>query len=203
MKPRNFRIYSLFPAFCILAILTLTSFVNRSSKPESRCVTSKDNAGQYYRPNAPFRKSLLTKDAPLIMKINVSGTVYTNCTTPLKDALIEVWQTDDNGEYDNNSKDYNYRASIKTDANGKYSFETIIPGKYMVDEQYKPSHIHFRISSKNHQEIVTQIYFKDDPYLAFDPSASQPDAAQRILPIVEEKTGKHVVFDIYMAQVEL
>lgn len=202
MKPRYFTQYSLIPAFCLLAFFTLTGFVHHGSKPETRCMTSMDNSAAFYRPNAPFRKSLLTKDAPLIMKINVSGTVYTDCTTPLSNALIEVWQTNDYGEYDNTSKEYKYRASIKTDAQGRYSFETIIPGKFSHEDAYRASHINFRISSPQHQEIVTQIFFKDDPYLASDPVASQPDAAQRILPILEDKTGKQVTFNIYMAKEE-
>ncbi|RYD82990.1 MAG: hypothetical protein EOP53_02120 [Sphingobacteriales bacterium] len=203
MNRRNYIKRTCFLAFCILVIGTLSGFVTDSNKPESMCITTRVNSAENYRPNAPFRNSLLTKDAPMIMKINVSGTVYTDCQTPLSNALVEVWQTDDYGEYDNNSAAYNYRASLKTDANGKYSFVTIIPGKFAHGDAYRASHINFRVSSKNHQEIVTQIFFKDDPYLQNDPTASQPDAAQRILPVMENNTGKQVVFNIYMAKVEL
>ncbi len=202
MKTKNFFKHIGFMATCILIFTTTTAFVNRSKAPDNRCETGKDNSAEFYRPNAPFRNNLLTKDAPVIMKINVSGIVYTDCNTPLSNALLEVWHTNDYGEYDN-SKDFNYRASLKTDAEGKYSFQTIIPGKFSHGEAYRASHINFRISSKNHHEIITQIYFKDDPYIASDPVASKPAAAERILPIIEDKTGKQVVFNIYLAKVEL
>jgi protocatechuate 3,4-dioxygenase beta subunit len=202
MNRRDFIKQGSFLAFGISVIGPLSVFGKAGN--EKTCETTKDILGPFYRPEAPFRKNMVMKDAPADLKINVSGTVYTSdCTTPLNDVLVEVWQANQDGEYDNETKNFNYRASIKTDSKGKYNFETIIPGKYMNGDQYRPSHIHFRIRAKEHREIVSQIYFKEDPYIAVDPWASQPEAAQRILPIMDDKTGKQVIFDIYMAKADL
>ena len=50
-----------------------------------------------------------------------------------------------------------------------YEFETIHPGRYLNGSQLRPSHIHYRVSSPGHAELVTQLYFEGDPEIAGDP----------------------------------
>jgi protocatechuate 3,4-dioxygenase beta subunit len=45
-----------------------------------------------------------------------------------------------------------------TGDDGKYSFKTIIPGKY---PGRMGRHIHYRIDSPNRKRLVTQCYFSD------------------------------------------
>jgi protocatechuate 3,4-dioxygenase beta subunit len=47
------------------------------------------------------------------------------------------------------------RASLTTDAGGRYRFQTIVPGEYPG----RPRHIHYRVSAKGHATLVTQLYF--------------------------------------------
>ena len=63
-----------------------------------------------------------------------------DCATPLVDATVEVWQADDTGRYDVNYPDppddpseYKLRAQIQTDAEGRYEYETILPGRSTAD----------------------------------------------------------------------
>jgi protocatechuate 3,4-dioxygenase beta subunit len=80
---------------------------------------------------------------------------------PLAGALVEVWQADARGDYTQvtaGKKDDPgclLRASLTTDAGGRYRFQTIVPGEYPG----RPRHIHYRVSAKGHVTLVTQLYF--------------------------------------------
>ena len=79
--------------------------------------------------------------------------------------------------------EYRYRGLVKSDANGKYSIETIVPGKYRIPPQLpgfelfdgllRPSHIHLMTSHNGTVPLITQIYFTGDPEIAKDPWASK------------------------------
>jgi catechol 1,2-dioxygenase len=132
----------------------------------------------------------------------VKGTVFgADCTSPLADALVEYWQSDSAGQYDNDSPDFRFRGQFRTAADGQYAFSTIVPGRYLNGNTYRPSHIHFRITAPGHRELVSQVYFKDDPYLAADPWASKPDAKLRILTLEQGADGVQMVsFPVYLAK---
>jgi catechol 1,2-dioxygenase len=166
--------------------------------------TTTDILGPYYRPNAPIRINI--NPAGYSGKsFHLSGTIFNaDGTTPFGNCLVEIWQCDEKQVYDNTSDDYKYRGSQKTDTKGKYHFITAPPVAYKISEQsndYRPAHIHMRISGEGQQDLVTQIYFKGDPHIEKDPFSSMPQAASRILPIT--KNNKHeemVLFDVVMAK---
>lgn len=95
-----------------------------------------------------------------------------------------------------------HRAKWFTNKNGEYSFKTILPGKYLNGKEYRPAHIHFRVTSDAYKELVSQIYFKGDPHIQVDPWSSKKEAELRILPIyLESVDGKLTVnFDIYLTE---
>lgn len=97
---------------------------------------------------------------------------------------------------------YDQRAQLNTNEKGEYCFLTILPGKYLLDEVYRPAHIHFRVTEKNSQELISQFYFKGDPKIEKDRWASLDRAKLRILPITpEDNTGNlSVEFDIYLKE---
>jgi catechol 1,2-dioxygenase len=163
------------------------------------CGTTADILGPYYRSGAPFRSDLTVpgQTAPPLL---VKGTVFgANCTTPLAGALVEYWQSDSAGQYDNDSSDFRFRGQFRTGADGQYAFTTIVPGRYLNGNTYRPSHIHFRITAPGHRELVSQVYFKDDPYLAADPWASKTAAKLRILTLENGAGGvQTVAFPIYL-----
>ncbi len=164
------------------------------------CETTDDILGPFYRPNAPIRNDL-TYDGLRGSRIEIKGIVYgSDCETPLKNALVEIWHANANGEYDNDSSLYRQRASLMTNEKGEYSFLTIIPGKYLNGDLFRPSHVHFRVTEKKSKELISQIYFKDDPHINKDPWASKLKAKERILPLILEDTKGNIVvnFNIYL-----
>ncbi|NUO53667.1 MAG: protocatechuate 3,4-dioxygenase subunit beta, partial [Polyangiaceae bacterium] len=58
---------------------------------------------------------------------------------------------------------------IETDADGHYSFVTIKPGWYLNGDQFRPAHIHYKVSHNDGVALTTQLYFEGDPYIPIDP----------------------------------
>lgn len=162
------------------------------------CKTTSDILGPFYRANAPFRSDL-TFPNQKGTKLVIKGRVYSqDCETLLKDAIVDIWQASDDGDYDNTTDDFLHRGRYTVDEDGEYQFKTIIPGKYLNGDTFRPSHVHFRVTAAQHKELVSQIYFKDDPYIESDPWASDPEAKMRILPLEDLDGVKTVTFDIYL-----
>jgi protocatechuate 3,4-dioxygenase beta subunit len=162
-----------------------------------KCITTEDILGPFYKAGAPFRENIIpseSKSAPLL----VQGKVLSNCDTVLQNAIVEIWNADDTGEYDTSSE-FRFRGSYQTLMDGAYRFRTIIPGRYLNGNTFRPSHIHFRITAPGHQELVSQIYFKDDPFIDDDPWAGSENASKRILTLEKDVNGTdRVNFDIYL-----
>lgn len=167
-------------------------------------ITTTDILGPYYRPGAPLRTNLNPPDfrgTPL----HLSGFIYKeDGKTVMKNCLIEVWQCNKEGNYDNLTQEYIYRAATKTANDGSYHFITAHPIAYMVDvtkSLYRPPHIHMRISSVNegYSDLITQIYFQGDPHLKEDPYSSDPSAIKRVLKITKSANQEEIVhFNITM-----
>src|SRR5687767_8899971 len=128
--------------------------------------TTTDILGPFYRPGAPLRTNINPEGFTGEI-LHLSGTILkSDGKTPFKDGLIEVWQCDEKQVYDNVSDDFRYRASQKISTDGKYHFITAQPVGYPAgpdSDVYRPAHIHLRISGKEQQDLITQIYIKGDP----------------------------------------
>jgi protocatechuate 3,4-dioxygenase beta subunit len=118
---------------------------------------------------------------PLVMSGRVTGPEG----QPVASALIEVWQTAPNQLYDVQDKDQpegHLRASFRTDAAGRYRFQTILPVSYPIPDDgpagqllaamgrhpFRPAHVHFMISAPGYRTLVTHLFFEGDQYLESD-----------------------------------
>lgn len=77
---------------------------------------------------------------------------------------MKLWQTDNNGHYDNAG--YHYRTTIQTDAKSNYGFESVLPGHY---PQRVCQHVHYLVIARGHKPLTTQLYFGTDPVFEGDP----------------------------------
>ncbi len=167
---------------------------------DSDCETTNDILGPFYRSDAPIRSDL-TYEGLKGTRIELKGKVYqSDCVTPLKSAMVEIWHCDTNGVYDNESKAYHQRARWITSEDGQYSFKTILPGKYLNGQLFRPAHIHYRVTAANCKELISQIYFKGDPHIEKDPWASKEKAKLRIIELIPQDTNGNLSlnFDIYL-----
>lgn len=152
--------------------------------------TEENIEGPFYRKGAPFRNKLAEglKGEPL----EIAGKVLAADGTPLKDAVVDVWQADKEGAYDNKSENFFLRGRIRAGKDGVYTYETIMPGQYDLGEAKRPAHIHYKITAEGYRPLTTQLYFKGDPWLERDPFV------RKSLIIALEK-GKGT-FDIVLAK---
>jgi protocatechuate 3,4-dioxygenase beta subunit len=86
-------------------------------------------------------------------KLVITGYVYTVDCKPVANALLDFWQADASGVYDNSG--YTLRGHQYTDANGMYQLTTVVPGLYTG----RTEHIHVKVQAPNAKLITTQLYF--------------------------------------------
>ncbi len=197
MKRRTFVKKSTLTAVSVAAF----GSINWNGKTfEGDTETTTDILGPFYRPGAPMRSNLIPKGSTGEV-MNLTGTVFQkDGKTPLANTLIEAWQCDENEKYDNTSDDYLFRGAVKTGADGNYAFKTIVPVPYKDGEVWRPAHIHLRVSSGDHQDLITQLYFKGDTHIEKDPAAASQQAVNRILEIKKGAKESEVKFDITMGK---
>jgi catechol 1,2-dioxygenase len=198
MKRRTFIKDSTLTA---VSIATVGAIQWNGKSFESDTITTTDILGPFYRPGSPIRSNLIPPGSTgQVLYLN--GTIFqANGKTPMANALIESWQCDEDEHYDNVSDEYLYRGALRTGKDGKYSFKTIVPVPYKDGEGWRPSHIHFRISSNDHQDLITQIYFEGDAHIEKDAAANSPQSVNRILDIIKNSANENIVkFDITMGK---
>jgi protocatechuate 3,4-dioxygenase beta subunit len=105
--------------------------------------TAPDALGPFYVPGAPERDRT---GKGLVLGGVVRGGA---ACRPLSGARIEWWAANPGGDYDDA-----HRATQKSDAEGRYRYETDFPGKYPG----RPRHLHLRVTAPGHRTLVTQIY---------------------------------------------
>lgn len=118
--------------------------------------TPPQTEGPYWKPSSPLRASLLepgTKGRKLV----VEGVVMTTACAPLPRAIVDFWQADDAGRYDN--RGFHLRGHQLTDDAGRYRLETVIPGAYPG----RTRHIHVKVQTPGGRPLTTQLYFPDEP----------------------------------------
>ncbi|MCB9313138.1 MAG: hypothetical protein H6568_10230 [Lewinellaceae bacterium] len=138
--------------------------------------TGSDIEGPYYVTGAPETDSII---APVLQssaqKIRVRGTVYfSGCEVPVPDPVIDIWHTDELGEYSNvegNPDDFAYRARVKGNVSGEYLYYSVFPGLYPG----RPRHTHFKVWVNDTLKLTSQMYFEGDPLNASDPWASNAE----------------------------
>jgi len=198
MQRRNFIQTTVLSAIAISA----TGFIRFDGKRYvGDCETTSDVLGPFYRPDSPLRQNLIIKGQKGD-PIELSGKIlHEDCTTPYKNAKIELWHCDGDGVYDNESDDFKYRGTAYSDQTGIYSFNTILPVPYGEGENYRPAHFHMMITTEGYQALVTQLYFVGDPWIEKDEMSSSPAAKRRILEVQNLGNGtKKVEYNVSMAQ---
>jgi len=105
-------------------------------------------------------------------KIRLSGIIFQkDGITPAKDVILYIYHTDQTGIYSVKGnetglgKSHGYsRGWVKTDADGKYTFYTFIPGVYPT--RTEPAHIHPTILEPDGKYYyIEDYYFEGDDLL--------------------------------------
>jgi virginiamycin B lyase len=118
--------------------------------------TASNAEGPYYKSGAPQR-TVLAEPGMAGTRLLLTGQVLTMDCQPVAGALLDFWQADDRGEYDNTG--YTLRGKQFADEMGRYRLETIVPGRYPG----RTLHIHVKVSAPGGPVLTTQIYFANEP----------------------------------------
>jgi protocatechuate 3,4-dioxygenase beta subunit len=97
----------------------------------------------------------------------VSGRILDSRGEPIRGALVEIWQCDNNGAYlhtgtgnaDKRDKNFQGFGRFITGSSGEYLFRTIKPVPYPG----RSPHIHYKVKRAGKELLTTQCYIKGHP----------------------------------------
>lgn len=137
-------------------------------------------------------------------------------TKAIRGASLYVFQTDANGRYslDRSGPDAELDprlfGTLRTDAEGRYRYETVRPGSY----DNNAAHVHYIVVAQGYKPRIFDLWFQDDPILVARREAGEPEVPQSIRnspiykaapdvvairPITRDATGRwHAVRDLNM-----
>ena len=123
-------------------------------------VTPAQTEGPYFKPSSPERTNI--SGTATGTKLLLTGTVVTTDCKPVARALVDFWQADAAGAYDNSG--FNFRGHQFTDAQGRYRLEAVVPGLYPG----RTRHIHVKVQPSGGRTLTTQLYFPGEARNASD-----------------------------------
>jgi len=178
--------------------------------------TPKQAEGPFYPVDLPLDTDndlIVLNDAltPALGEVtHLSGRVLDSKGSPIRNAVVEIWQVDHNGVYlhkgsaNRDKRDGNFQGfgRFLTGTAGEYYFRTIKPIAYPG----RTPHIHVAVKIKGREKWTTQLYVKGeaqnekDGLLKRVADEKQRDAIVRdFSPIADSKAGELAVkFDIVM-----
>lgn len=175
--------------------------------------TSRTIEGPLYVAGAPLSDGFARLDdgsdtdgKTLIM----SGRVFDQNGKPLAGALVDVWHANTKGFYSHfdptqSQPAFNLRRRIRTDADGRYKLQSIVPCGYgcpphgptqaLLDQLgrhgQRPSHIHFFVDADGFRKLTTQVNIAGDKYLRDDFAyATREDLIAEIKEVRDEASVK-------------
>ncbi|MGO7275236.1 6-chlorohydroxyquinol-1,2-dioxygenase [Rhizobium leguminosarum] len=116
----------------------------------------------------------------------IGGRILDTDGRPISNAVIDVWQANDEGFYDVQQKgiqpDFNLRGVFRTGADGRYWFRAVKPKYYPIPDDgpvgkllgalgrhpYRPAHLHYIIKAEGFEALTTHIFDPVDPYIHSD-----------------------------------
>ena len=143
-------------------------------------------------------------------RIAISGTIFDGTGTPLKDAMVEIWQADAQGLYNSpqehrGTADPNFTGwgrQAGDYATGAWTFQTIKPGAVpFPDGRMQAPHINFWIVARGiNIGLQTRMYFPEEADTnAVDPILTRLEHQNRVPTLIAKAEGPGSYrFDIHL-----
>jgi protocatechuate 3,4-dioxygenase, beta subunit len=179
--------------------------------------TPRQTEGPFYPDKMPLDTDndlLIINDSitPAVGEVtHLSGRILDSRGEPIRNALVEIWQVDNNGSYLHTRsdryavRDTNFQGfgRFLTGSTGDYYFRTIKP---VVYPGRQAPHVHFAVKMKGREKFTTQCYIKGHPGNATDFVLKEIHNAQQrdsvivaFTPIKSSRIGELAArFDIVM-----
>ena len=157
-----------------------------------------------------FHDALLNEDRSELVPphhpraVRIDGTIYDGAGEPVPDAMVEIWQADEEGRYadpTDNLKTFSGFGRSGTDADGRYSFVTIKPGPVPGhDGSLQAPHIVVSVFARGLlKRLITRIYFPDESESnARDPVLSSIEDPEFRKTLVANDEGGLLRFDVHL-----
>jgi len=167
--------------------LGLSALINAlHDKRATEAATKSSLLGPFYRQDAPMMKlgdSIISHSKGT--EVVFYGRVVDAAGRGIPNALVQVWEPDETGNYDLQKHDpsiMDLRGCFRADSEGKYYFRGLCPLGYMIPMDgpvgdmiraqkrhgYRPAHIHFVIGAPGYRELVTALYVAGDDHIDSD-----------------------------------
>ncbi|HEX6818671.1 MAG TPA: dioxygenase, partial [Ktedonobacterales bacterium] len=153
----------------VLGVSMLVDDINHAASDH---VTASTVLGPFYRPGSrelPYGASINQdgQGEPAVLM----GRVLAPEGAPIPGALLDVWETSENGLYeqqDPNQPDMNLRGRFRADAAGRYKIVGIKPSSYPIPDDgpvgqllralgrhpYRPAHVHFIVAAEGYRPLT-------------------------------------------------
>lgn len=191
-------------------VWTLTrSLPARAQTGAPRILTPSQTEGPFYPVALPKDADFdLLKNGSLDYRLGqpawLEGSVTDLQGTPVRGALVEIWQCDHAGHYDHPGdggridKAFQGFGRVAVNAQGEYRFRTIRPVAYSS----RTPHIHVKVKLASRELLTTQLYVAGEPlnqrdYLWRNLSDTQRNALS--VPFSSEADGQRARFNIVVA----
>jgi len=122
---------------------------------DGEAATLAQTEGPYFKPSSPERIELF-EEGMAGQPIELVGFVLSRDCKPISGALLDFWQADGRGQYDNSG--FRLRGHQFTDAEGRYRLRSVVPGVYPG----RTRHIHVKVQPRGGRVLTTQLYFPDE-----------------------------------------
>jgi protocatechuate 3,4-dioxygenase, beta subunit len=165
--PQNRRVF--------LSTLTVgaAAFTTRGLFADELVRTPKQTEGPFYPNKLPLDTDndlLVINDGitPAVGEVTyLTGRIVDAKGEPVRNALVEIWQVDNNGAYihtgdpnaEKHDKNFQGFGRFLTGSTGEYYFRTIKPVLYSG----RTRHIHYKIKRGSKELLTTQCYVKGEP----------------------------------------
>ena len=174
-----------------LSAAGLAALAPRGAFAQKLMETAETGEGPYYPDKFPLDTDndlLILNDGitPAVGEItHLTGHVLTASGLPVRNAIVEIWQTDADGSYvhmggrqatkpyDANFQGY---GRFLSDVRGQYYFRTIKPVEYTLRGAHRCPHIHVAISQNGRRIFTSQLLVKGHPANAGDGLVKRVDA---------------------------
>jgi protocatechuate 3,4-dioxygenase beta subunit len=153
--------------------------------------TAANIEGPFYKAGAPHRAVLVDR-TQRGERLVIAGSVLTTDCEPIAGAELDIWHADARGAYDLDG--YIFRGVLVTDDRGRFELRTIVPGRYLNGDTFRPAHVHVKLRARGHRPLTTQLYFPGDPYNDGDPFIVE----SLIMQTRQTRTGRHAAFDFVL-----
>jgi protocatechuate 3,4-dioxygenase alpha subunit len=151
----------------------------------------------------------MINDKTLGERITIRGRVFDGTGTPLRDALLEIWQADSKGLYNSPSElrgtaDPNFTGWGRCPTNmeaAEYVFETVKPGQvpYKDGRPMAPHATLWIVARGINIGLQTRIYFDDEKDAnEQDPILQRIEHRNRVPTLIAKRDGSTYVFDIHL-----